>query len=302
MNKKTLIISCVTGALIILLVSYVGVGLYIANILSTTQYLQFSNSIQDVNKNGKEFTVQARDNVKISGWFFPSQQDKKCAIVLVPGFQQNRVDPGYGGISIAQELLQKGYGVAMFDPRGSGYSQRTRLAFGSKEGEDTLAVISYLSKIGIQPQNIGILANSLGAITTLQFIKEYKNVGAIVVDSPAEAIQPFVEQGLRERSIPSFLFPGIFFASKLFLNTDILSVRPIDKITEDPNRKLLFLHGENDTLINPSNSLHLLQKSNSSSKRVVFQNAGHVQTYKTDPQLYADTVYTFFKNELPGCN
>lgn len=302
MSKKTLVIILSAVALIILLTAYLGISLYIANTLSTSQNLQFSNSLSDVDKNGKEFTTKTRDNITISGWFFPSIQNKKCAIVLVPGFGQNRVDPSYGGIPIAQDLLKNGYGVAMFDPRGSGYSQKTRLGFGSKEGEDTLAVISYLSSQGIQPQNTGIIANSLGAITTLQFLKDYKNVGAIVVDSPAEAIQPFVERGLHDRNIPSFLFPGIFFMSKYFLSIDIPSVRPIDKIKEDTNRKLLFLHGEDDTLITPSNSLHLQQLSNPASKRVVFKNAGHVQTYKTNPELYKESVYSFLKDELPGCN
>lgn len=302
MGKKKLIIIFSSITIIILLVAYLGIGLYIANTLSTSQNLQFSNSLSDVNVNGEEFTVKTRDNIEISGWFFKSPKEKKCAIVLVPGFGQNRVDPSYGGIPIAQDLLKNGYGVAMFDPRGSGYSQTTRNTFGSKEGEDTLAVISYLSSKGIQPQNTGIIANSLGAITTLQFMKDYKKVGAIIVDSPAEAIQPFVERGLHDRKIPSFLFPGIFFMSKYFLGIDISSVRPIDKIKEDSNRKLLFLHGANDTLITPSNSLHLQQLSNPSSKRVVFQNAGHVQTYKTNPQLYKNTVYSFLKDELPDCN
>lgn len=297
MNKLFIVLAVI---FVLLIVGYFGVSWYIAHVFATSAGLQFTEKSSVVSPNAKEFTVITSDNVSVSGWYFESTNNNSCAIILVPGFGQNRVNSSYGSVQIAKELLANGYNVAMFDPRGSGLSEKTRLGFGSTEGNDILGVLSFVNDQETASKNIGIIADSLGAITTLQFLPKLSGVGAIVVDSPAERIQPLVEKSLRERNIPSFLFPGIFIAAKYIFGADVFSVRPIDKVANS-SRELLFLHGDKDTTISIQNSRNLSAASNPKNKLVVFSEAEHVQTYKTDPEKYRTEVFGFLFSQMPQC-
>lgn len=297
--KKIIITLGITTVFLFIL--YFGISLLIAFTLSQPSKVHFNEASSVVSPDGIDATFKTSDQVTISGWYFPSSASPSCVAILVPGFGQTRISSEYGNVKIARDLIGEGYGVLMFDPRGSGLSTNTQLGFGSTEGRDVLGAVKYLNSQGVPSKNIGILANSLGAIATLQFLPQLKDVGAIVADSPATTIQPLVENSLRERNIPSFLYPGIFIAAKYILGVDVPSVRPIDMVTNS-QREILYLHAEKDKTIPLQNSKDLLAASNPKSKLIVFPNAQHSQTYKTDPVKYRTEVFSFLSLQLPQCN
>lgn len=130
-------------------------------------------------------------------------------------------------------------------------------------------------------------------------IDQLKDVGAIVLDSPAANFKPIISDRLwKERSVPIIFHPTIFFFAKSFFGVDLSIIRPIDKIGLDPNRKFLFLHGKNDETIPITNSQQLLAKANKTSKLVVFGDGAHIETFKSDPELYRQEVYKFLDEEL----
>lgn len=290
----------IIGILLILgIVAYFGISWFIANKFLQPKHIQFTEKSSSIAPNAIDFEVKTTDNIDLKGWFF--KNNASCAIVLVPGIHQNRVSGDYGGQGIAQMALSKGYGVVMYDPRGSGLSGGKTLGFGDTEVRDVNAVIKYLIDQGYPEKNIGIIGSSLGAITTLQDLDETNKLGALVVDSAASVIQPIIEREMRKEKIPSFLNFGIFAVSKIIYGVDIPSVRPIDKVKEYSSKPILFIHGVKDSFIPFSNSEELVKASGPQSKLVAFENADHVGSFKTDPKLFESEVFSFLESQMPQC-
>ncbi len=297
--KLTLIILVII--LVIAIVAYVGVSWFIANKFLQVKHTTFTEKSSDIAPNATDFEVKTSDNISISGWLFKNN-NAACVIALAPGIHQNRISGDYGGQGIAQMAISKGYGVLMYDPRGSGFSGGNTLGFGSTEVRDINAVIKYLTDNGYNEKNIGIIGSSLGAITTLQDLDQTKNIGAVIVDSAATAIQPIIEREMKKEKIPAFLNPGIFAVSKIFYGVDIPSVRPIDKVAANTQKPILFIHGTKDSFIPFSNSEDLVKASGPQSKLVAFEGADHVKSFTSNPELFEQEVFSFIESQMPQCN
>ncbi len=298
-NLKTILI--ILAILFVLgVAAYVGISWFIANKFLQPKHLTFTQKSSAIGPGAQDFEVNTTDNINLKGWFF--KNNATCAVVLVPGIHQNRISGDYGGQGIAQLALEKGYGVIMYDPRGSGFSGGNTLGFGATEVRDVNAVLKYLTDSGYASKNIAVIGSSLGGITTLQDLDITKDLGAVIVDSAATAIKPIIEREMVKEKIPTFMNPGIFLASKLLYGVDIGSVRPIDKVKEYSSKPILFIHGVKDVFIPFQNSEELLKASSPQSKLVAFADADHVQSFKTDPELFEKEVFSFLSAQMPQCS
>lgn len=283
--------------IVIIMVIYLGFSLFVANSLTSPLSVRIDTSAKVISEDFENIQFKASDGLELKGWFFPSYSDK--VIVFVTGLIANRINTEYLGPMIARELIEDGYNVLMYDTRAHGESGGKRVGFGSKEGNDVVGAIKFIETKGFDPKSIGIIADSTGAISTLMVIDQLKDIGAIVLDSTATKFQPVIGDRLwKEKHVPPFFDPAIFFFTKDLFGVDLASVRPIDKISLDPNRKFLFLHGALDKTIPLKNSQELLARANKQSKLVVFENGSHIETFKSDPTLYRKEVYQFLDQEL----
>jgi fermentation-respiration switch protein FrsA (DUF1100 family) len=282
--------------LFLLTIAYFGIGAYIAYKLTIQNPSPVTYDKDKIGR-GTDVVFRASDNLQLAGWYFPGINDK--AIMFVHGAgNQNRANEVYGTPDIAKYFLEQGYAILLIDLRGTGESQNARISFGEYESLDVAGAFSYLKTQGYKPSSIGIIGDSLGAIATIMAADAVKSAGGIVLDSPAATVRPIVTNIMRnEHSIPVFLDPAIFFWAKALYNIDVDKVKPIDHITTLKNTPLLFLHGQADTLISPFNSAELLSKVNN-GQRVLFPNAGHVETFKTNPDLYKKVVSAFFSTHI----
>lgn len=277
------------------LVIYSGISIYIANVLTSPPNNKTTFDRDQIGI-GENVTFKSADNLQLKGWFFKGIGKK--VIFFVPGFGENRANLSYGAPEIAKYFLSKGYSVLLFDLRGNGESEFTRPSFGQYEKNDVAGAYQYLKSQGYEDKNIGIVSDSLGAISTIMAARSINTVGAIVLDSPATQIKTIVEDIMyREKHVPKFLHPGIFLYAKLLFHIDVASVRPIDQMSYLKNTPLLFLHGADDTLIIPQNTLDLASKANDAT-RVVFPGAKHTESFKTNPELYKQLIGDFFEKNL----
>jgi dienelactone hydrolase len=118
-----------------------------------------------------EVTFRTRDGVRLSGWYVPSKN--RAAVIVLPA----------GGRSGPQEhvrmLVRHGYGVLIFDPRGTGQSEGDPYRWGAER--DVKAALDYLrSRTDVDPRRIGGLGLSLGGELMLQTAGETEALRAVV--------------------------------------------------------------------------------------------------------------------------
>jgi fermentation-respiration switch protein FrsA (DUF1100 family) len=287
----------ILAAFLLLITIYGGIGLYIANIFTKPSNNTIDKPATVINSKFEDVSFITSDKVHLKGWVFPGTSDK--AILLVHGLNQNRLNYDYDGVDIVKELLAKGYTVMVFDLRGYGDSEKTRIGYGFVEDRDVIAAVKVLKDRQIAPAKIGIIADSLGAISTLHAAPELTDIGAIVADSSTSDMQQLIsDRMVIDKHIPRFFHPGVFLMARLVFGIPITSRMPLTSVHETPERVYLFLHGEKDTYIPHINSERLLQAANPKSQLVTFTGAEHVQTYKTNPDLYRNSVFTFLDQQL----
>ncbi len=287
----------ITLVISLLLVIYFGFSLFVSYTMTSRLSPHLDISPNFISTEWRAVEFKSSDGIRLRGWFFESSSDK--AIIMAGGLLANRTNTEYMGPIIAKELIENGYNVLLYDTRAHSKSDGDRVGFGSVEGGDIIGAVKFLNEQSIVSKNIGIIADSTGATSILMVIDKLKEVGAVVLDSPAADFQPIISNRLSvEKQIPAFFHPTIFFFNKLFFGVILSIVKPIDKISLDPNRKFLFLHGKLDETIPITNSEKLLEKAKKQSKLVVFEEGGHIETFKSDPDLYRKEVYRFLETEL----
>jgi len=293
MNIKYIIL------LVLLLVAsaYIGISIYIASVLTKPGPTPIKLDKKVIGDRVADVVFRATDNAQLAGWFYQGTNDK--AIMFVHGAgDQNRANEVYGTPEIAKYFYDQGYTILLFDLRGTGESEKTRSSFGQYEANDVAGAYNYLVKQEYKPESIGIISDSLGAISTILAADSVKGAGAIVLDSPAKEVRGIISNIMaNEKKVPRFLHPGIFVAAKYLYKIDVEQARPITKITVLDKTPLLFLHGGADTLINPHDSEELAALVHN-AKRIVFPEIKHVEEYKKDPVGYLRAVEEFFNDNL----
>lgn len=291
------IIQIFTALILIASIAYIGISVYIASVLTIPQKSPVTFDKANIGR-GADVVFRSTDNYQLAGWFFPGTNGK--AIMFVHGAgNQNRVNEVYGTPEIAKYFLEQGYTILLFDLRGSGESQYSRISFGQYERNDVAGAFNYLVSQEYDPKSIGIISDSLGAIATIMASDVVRNAGGVVLDSPAAVVKPVVSDILlKEHNIPLFLHPGIYKAAQVLYNVNVDAVRPIDYIISLRDTPILFMYGTNDDLIPPKDNTDVLIKMVDNAKLVKFEGAKHVETFKTNHELYKKEVLEFFSKNL----
>ncbi len=277
---------------------YIGTCTYIATKLTKPVPSPITEDPATVSRNYTNVSFVTSDHFNLKGWLFKNENSKKI-VIFVQGVNNNRADTPYGTLQIASQLYQKGFSVLLFDIRATGESDGKIISFGLESTKDVQAAVDFAVSQGYEKKDIGILSNSLGAIAVIMDLENLQDMGAIVLDSSAARVKPIVEGILsREQHIPTFLFPGIFTSARLLYGVNLDVINPIEKISLAQDKELLFLHGEKDVVIPVENSRELVKKLNNGSKLIVFANAEHTQSFKSNPDLYMEEVLGYFSRKL----
>ena len=180
---------------------YFGLSLYVANAMTSPLARRIEISPEIISKNYEEVSFNATDGIGLKGWLF--HNDSKNLIIMLGGLLPNRANVEYLAPMIAKELIDRNYSILLYDTRAHGLSEGGRVGYGSVEGNDVVGAVRFAQAKGFEPKNIGIIADSTGAISTLMVIDQLKEVGPIVLDSTATQFKPLISDRLwKEKLIP----------------------------------------------------------------------------------------------------
>lgn len=206
---------------------------------------------------------------KIHGWFFGSKGDK--TIFYVHGNGGNNSDR----LPVIKKYVENGFNLFIFDFRGFGKSDGRP----TKKGiiEDTFAAYDYLvESLGIPPENIIILGQSLGGVPALRLANSRKCFGLIL-----EGIFFSIREMARDIYSPNPLWR---LASSSFNNG-----KEIKKLKVP----VLLIHGRMDDVVPVRHSRMLYEVSPEPKELIIFETAAHVDMYEADPRLYFESLLSF---------
>lgn len=163
----------------------------------------------------RDVTMRAADGVELAGWYLPSRNG--AAVVVLHGSGSNKA----AMIDHSAVLARRGYGVLALDARGHGESAGVAMDLGWYGPLDVRAAVVFLSRQPrVDPQRIGVLGVSAGAVSGLTAAAADPRVGAVVsegagVATLSDAVSLEVEQ-----------WPTIPFFAVRHLAADLMSNAP----------------------------------------------------------------------------
>ena len=155
-------------------------------------------------------TFTTSDGLELSGWYVPSKN--RAAVIAFPGRN--------GPQAQTRMLVRHGYGVLLFDRRGSGESDGDPHGFGWEGEKDIKAAIEFLQRRpDVDPERIGGLGLSIGGELMLHAAAETDDLKAVVSEGAgSRSVGEFRE--MPGASVPTHIMETMITAGNtLFSNS-----------------------------------------------------------------------------------
>ncbi len=224
------------------------------------------------------------------------KQGFKKVVILAHGFFNAK--DAYLFREIAKALSLH-YDVVAFDFRGHGKSTGL-FTWTSQECEDLKAVIDYVKECGYEA--IGLMGFSLGAAISLIETAQNTDIKTLIaVSAPYDFWK--IDYQFWKPSMIDDLKLNIGFKSKgkgvRPSHPFAAKTAPIDIVDCIAPRPVLFLHGDDDWLINVRHSRKLYAKAKEPKKLIVLEKLGHAETmFDQKPDVFMKHCFDWFSTTL----
>jgi uncharacterized protein len=176
---------------------------------------------------------------------------------------------------LGRDLHRGRYDVLLFDLRGHGQSDSSRLTMGRRERRDIRAVMNWAEDAGFTDDRIGWLGYSMGASTLLLEAAQNPGIQVAVMDSPYGNLPEVLKTQLSKHShLPNWFNPGILSAARW-----VFGVRT-------------------DDLVPVRQAYQLASAAGATCLTKTLPGVEHVGAYDADPQGYVGLIETFFQDHL----
>lgn len=298
-SKKT--IAFVSFILVILLaiIICIVISIYVGFRLTKPERKPISTSPAEYGIGYRDIQFLSMDQeTKLSGWVLEPEKEATMTIIFAHGYRGNRYEEHIPFLGMAEQLLERGYRVVMFDFRNSGQSEGEMTTIGVKEKLDLLGAIEWTDTHYDEP--IGLLGISMGAATSILATAESEKVKAVVADSPFNDLQLYLKENLPVwTDLPNFPFtPLILTIIPMMADIDLKEASPKNALEEVAPRPILFIHNRGDESIPYTESVKMAESNPESFSLWVPEGEGHVMSFKQNSKEYIERVSVFFDEVL----
>ncbi len=299
----------------LLTVSYTAVSIYIATQLMYAPRMPIYATPASLGLQYKDVIFASRDDhLPIRGWFIPGvlpngHLTTQRTIIVVHGNSTNRADKGAGILNLSGALTRHAFAILAFDMRGAGESPDAPRSFGLYEQRDVLGAVDFLRsgpllypELG-RPRAIAGWGVSEGAATLILAAAKEPAIRAIVSDCAYADILPILEREIPKLGhLPPLFTPGGLIAAQMLYGVDYYNIRPENFVASIAPRPILFIQGDKDDFIPPSNMSTLAAAARTAPDADVqtwlVKGANHAQSYNKMGKAYVDRIVTFYTGAL----
>lgn len=240
----------------------------------------------------EEVSLLSPFGYRIFGFYFPAP-DSKRAVILSHGITYTL----YGSVKYMKMFMDLGFNVFIYDNRYHGRSGGKNSTLGFYERFDLKMITDWVeSKLG-NGAIIGTHGESMGAAISLQHAAIDPRVQFVIGDCSFNRLDKLLAHRLKEDyHLPRFPFLlMVEIICKVLTGMGIKEVSPEDAVKQISS-PILFIHGEKDDFIPVQMSEKLAAlKLNGPKKLYVVSNAGHAESFWTNPREYATVVNEFLQ-------
>jgi pimeloyl-ACP methyl ester carboxylesterase len=275
-------------------VIYGGVSLATAERLTRSTNRPLQIDPRGLSADAVAWSARTTDGITLRGWYLPTKT-RRHLIVLIHGMWSSWFEMA----SLGRDLHERGFDLLLFDLRGHGQSDPSRLYLGRREREDIRAVMNWARDEGFTNDRVGWLGYSMGGSTILMEAARNPQIHAAVIDSPYGDLPQILDNQLSAHSgLPGWFNPGILLAARLVYGVRTDDLIPIRSARSWGTRPLLLIHGESDTIVPVRQARELAAAAGASCLAMTLPGVEHVQAYSSDPLRYVSLVGSFFHDHL----
>jgi pimeloyl-ACP methyl ester carboxylesterase len=273
---------------------YAGVSLVTADRLTRPTNHAARLDLRDWDASAEPWATRTADRITLRGWYLPTR-DRRHLLVLVHGLWSSWLEMA----GLGRDLHERGFDVLLFDLRGHGASDPSRLSLGRRERADIRAVMDWAQREGFSDDRIGWLGYSMGGSTVLMEAARNPRIQAAVLDSPYGDLPELLKIQLSKHSgLPGWFNPGILLAARWVYGARTDDLVPTRFARAWGQRPLLVIHGESDTIVPVSQARELASAAGACCLTMTVPGVDHVKCYESDPAGYVRLVGAFFNDHL----
>lgn len=228
-----------------------------------------------------------KSNVEIEIWE-NIIQNSKGIVLLFHGYSAEKSSL----IKNAQYFNNKGYSTIMADFMGSGNSEGNQTTIGYFESKNVFDIFQYASQ---HNTNIIVYGNSMGAVSIMKAIHEYKiSPTKVILECPFGTMQQTVENRFENMKVPSFPLSYLLTFWGGTLNGFWAFDHNPESYAESISQPTLLMYGAKDKNVKRFEIDNIFKNINSKNKNLkIFKNAGHENYLFNYSEEWEDSVSNF---------
>ncbi len=193
-------------------------------------------------------------------------------------------------------LVGAGYRAVLVDLRGQGHSTGDMLTYGVQESADLAQVLTSLEAQELVVGPVGIMGNSYGAATAIQWAGRDARIRAVIAVSPFASLRDVVP-GYGILPLPASFANRIIALAGERGGFDPDAASAVDAITHT-TAPVLLIHGRSDTRIPFWHSQHIRAAGGDHAELVLIDGEGHETVGGARETRLADRMERWFGEYL----
>jgi uncharacterized protein len=281
------LVTCGVGALIVI---FIAIPLRAAEVMSSPPRMPVCcQTPADFGLRYEDVAFPTPDGLTLRGWYIPGQNG--ATILFAHGGGGNRL--GVGQLEQAAALAKHGFSELLYDLRAHGDSDGTQVSF---TGVDVLAALNYLrSRPDVDPDRIGAIGLSLGAIDIVHAAAQDRGLKAIVLDGLGQSGSADLPPPTTAPELMLALQRAVTFAA--LRARGVVAVPVIESLSRLPPLPKLFISGAGQTLEREAVRRYFAASGEPKSLWELPEGT-HAYTWAARPEEYVQRIADFFTSSL----
>ncbi len=237
-------------------------------------------------------SIRAKDGVVLSGVYY--DLGKPRTAIFVHGY---RTQPEVNFTEQAEAFSRHGCNLLLIRQRGHEPGSHVRCGMGLKERHDISAWNDWaLSQNGVAETVLYGVSMGAAAVGFAASLVDPACTKALILDCGFRSPYEQISLDCKRHHIPPFvLMPWIRLFARIFLKLDIRE--RTDAALRETTIPCFFLHGTKDLTVPYEIGRAVFEACGAEKAFFTAENAGHAESYLSDPDRAEDEIFTFLGEE-----